>query len=757
MSFQIHPWQVIETGWQPEHMRLGESLTALGNGYMGLRGNFEEDYSGDTHRGTYLGGVWFPDKTRVGWWKNGYPAYFGKVINAVNLIGIHVVLDGELLDLARCQVETFTRRVNMEIGVLERLVTAHTAQGSVKIRAQRFVSTAVKELLAIRYEVTPSWDAQVTLTPYLDGCVRNLDANYEETFWEQLAGEVKTPACALLTKTKANPFHTPRFAVAAAMSAVCPQLAAGPCAAAPGLCSQAFTGRLRAGETAVLDKFSFVVTSRDHEETALLPLALAGAETALSQGYEAALAAHCQGWRERWDMADVTIQGDDGAQQGIRFNLFQLLSTYTGEDARLNIGPKGFTGEKYGGATYWDTEAYCLPVYLAVAGEQVARQLLQYRRDQLPQAYQNARRQGLAGALYPMVTFTGAECHNEWEITFEEIHRNGAIAHAIFEYTAYTGDDTYALGPGLEVLLGIARFWQGRVHYSKRAGKYMIHGVTGPNEYENNVNNNWYTNRIAAWCLTYFVETARRAGAARQAELGVDGDELTHMETIAAQMYYPEDETLGIFVQHDTFLDKELIPVSQLPKEERPINQHWSWDHILRSCYIKQADVLQGLYFLNHLYDRETKKRNFDFYEPLTVHESSLSPCVHSILAAEIGYQEKAVEMYKRTARLDLDNINNDTEDGLHITSMSGSWLAIAQGFAGMRTAQGLSFAPFLPKGWQSYAFRFRYRGSLIRLSVSGDACTLQLEKGSGARGTVYGKPFALQAEDPRAVFPLQN
>ena len=439
---------------------------------------------------------------------------------------------------------------------------------------------------------------------------------------------------------------------------------------------------------------------------------------------------HASGVLRLEDVADVRIDGDVAGQQGIRPNIFQLFSTYYGEDARLNTGPKGFTGEKYGGATYWDTEAYCLSVYMAIAGQEVARQLLLYRHMQLDGAYHNARQQGLKGALFPMVTFTGVECHNEWEITFEEIHRNGAIAHAIFNYATYTGDTDYMRDQGLDVLCGIARFYTDRVHFSKRKGLYMIHGVTGPNEYENNVNNNWYTNRIAAWSIALFVEQAGLATAQKREELGVTPQELAHMRDVVERMYLPEDKELGIFVQHDTFLDKELMPASDIPEDQRPINQHWSWDHILRSCFIKQADVLQGLYFLNHLYDVETIRRNFDFYEPMTVHESSLSPCVHSILAAQLGYREKAVEMYRRTARLDLDNINNDTEDGLHITSMAGSWLAIAHGFAGMRTVDGLSLSPFLPDGWAGYAYQFRYRGRVIRLSVKPGEAVLTLLEG---------------------------
>lgn len=744
MSFEIHPWKVVETGLDKERMRLSESLTSTGNGYMGMRGNFEEDYTGDTHLGTYVGGVWFPDKTRVGWWKNGYPLYFGKVINAVRLNGIHVEVDGETLDLNTAQVEAFYRELDMQNGLFLRRFTVRTAGGSVQVEAERFVSLAQKELLAVRYHLTPDYDAHVVMRPYLDANVRNLDSNYEETFWDMLEEEETEDALALLTKTKENPFGTPRFAVSAAMSCWADGLEMAGRRLDSGYVETRYEGDVAAGEDVVMEKYALCFTSRDYDEKVLSTLSLKAAARAREVGYDALRDAHTAAWRDRWAGCDVTIQGDDAAQQGIRFNLFQLLSTYSGDDARLNIGPKGFTGEKYGGATYWDTEAYCLPVYMAIAGQDVAKQLLLYRWLQLDGAYHNARQQGLKGALYPMVTFTGVECHNEWEITFEEIHRNGAIAHAIFNYATYTGDMDYMLREGLDVLCGVARFYTDRVHFSNRHGKYMIHGVTGPNEYENNVNNNWYTNRIAAWSIGLFVTQARRASQERRRELAITEDELAHMVDVVEKMYYPEDAELGIFVQHDTFLDKELMPASDIPAGERPINQHWSWDHILRSCFIKQADVLQGLYFLNHLYDVETIRRNFDFYEPMTVHESSLSPCVHSILAAQLGYRQKAVEMYQRTARLDLDNINNDTDDGLHITSMAGSWLAIAHGFAGMRTTDGLSLSPFLPDAWQGYAFQFHYRGRVIRVSVRPGQALVELLQGKPLKMTLCGQEQTL-------------
>lgn len=272
---------------------------------------------------------------------------------------------------------------------------------------------------------------------------------------------------------------------------------------------------------------------------------------------------------------------------------------------------------------------------------------------------------------------------------------------------------------------------------------YMIHGVTGPNEYENNVNNNWYTNTLAAWVLEYAHDSYIKYQ--NDTKVKVEDDELDSWERIYNNMYLPYDEEMGVFVQHDTFLDKDIMKVSDLDPKNLPLNQNWSWDKILRSCFIKQADVLQGIYFFDNKYTIEQKKRNFDFYEPMCVHESSLSPCIHSIIASEIGEHDKAYEMYQRTARLDLDNYNNDTKDGLHITSMTGSWLAIVQGFAQMKTFDNkLSFAPFLPEKWDSYSFRINYRGRLLELKVDCNNTYIKLVSGNPLEMEIYGDKILL-------------
>lgn len=737
--FKIDEWRIIEEGFCPEQNKVAESVCSIGNGHMGQRANFEEYYSGDSLQGSYMAGVYYPDKTRVGWWKNGYPEYFAKVLNSTNWIGINFEVNGLSLDLAKAKVSNFNRILNMKEGTLLRSFTAELSNGNiVRVNTERFVSAVYPEIGAIRYSIIPvNFNGEIKITPYLDGDVINEDSNYDEKFWEDVKIIPSDDISALVMKTKLLDFHicsSMKFDVFKAGALVSENIEVN---TKKKFVSNTVMINALKGEEITVYKYASNITSRDFEKEKLITKAKDLLLRAYTEGFEELLKKQKEAWAVKWNKSDIVIEGDPAAQQGIRFNIFQLNQTYTGEDERLNIGPKGFTGEKYGGSTYWDTEAYCIPFYLSTAEENVARNLLIYRYKQLEKAKENAKKLGFKkGALYPMVTMNGEECHNEWEITFEEIHRNGAIAYAIYNYVNYTGDKAYLGKYGFEVLAEISRFWEERVHYAERKGKYVIHGVTGPNEYENNVNNNWYTNRIASWTLEYTLkvldylknnETENYEALRRKLQLK-DG-ETAKWQNIIENMYYPVDEELGIFLQQDGYLDKEQILVSELPDEERPINQKWSWDRILRSCFIKQADVLQGLYFLEDKYDEDTLRRNFNFYEPRTVHESSLSPCVHSILASKLGMKEKAYEMYLRTSRLDLDNYNNDTEDGCHITSMAGTWLSVIQGFAGMRVKDGnLTFNPFIPGHWKSFSFKIMFRGTLYDVKVKDGSfkCTAQ-------------------------------
>jgi maltose phosphorylase len=751
-------WSIIEEGFDLDRVKSSESLFSIGNGAMGQRANFEEFYSGKTFQGSYIAGIYYPDKTKVGWWKNGYPEYFAKVLNAPSWIGVLVEINGETLDLASCKVSNFKRELNMKEGWYHRSFTALLSNGiEIDVNVRRFLSLDIDELGVIKYEITPkNNDATIVFKPYLDAGVHNEDANWEEKFWEPLQTQHDTNEAFVVARTFKTHFEVATF-MHNSIFLNNENQNAEPEFTDTTSDKVIFTYEqlVSKGQTIALQKLGGYTVSMNHASADLIPAAQKVIQQGLALGYDSLLQNQIDAWAKIWEMSDITIEGDVKAQQGIRFNIFQLNQTYLGKDSRLNIGPKGFTGEKYGGSTYWDTEAYCIPFYMATKDQQVARNLLAYRYNQLDKAIENAAKLGFknGAALYPMVTMNGEECHNEWEITFEEIHRNGAIAFAIFNYYRFTGDYSYIPEKGLEVLIGIARFWHQRATFSTYRNQYVILGVTGPNEYENNVNNNFYTNYIAKWCIDYAIEQIQKVEKEYPADfsrimskVNLDQAEIIHWKKVADHMYFPYSEEHGVYLQQDGFLDKELVKVHDLDKSQRPINQKWSWDRILRSPYIKQADTLQGFYFFEDHFTKEQLEKHFDFYEPFTVHESSLSPCVHSIQAAVLGRMEQAYTFYLRTSRLDLDDYNKEVEEGLHITSMAGTWMSIVEGFGGMRVKDNtLHFEPKIPKEWNGYSFKINFRNQILKVAVHQNETKFTLEGDSPITVFVNGKAVSVE------------
>jgi maltose phosphorylase len=750
-------WSIIEEGFDAESVKSSESLFSIGNGAMGQRANFEETYTGETFQGSYIAGIYYPDKTKVGWWKNGYPEYFAKVLNAPNWIGINIEINGEILDLAKCKsVANFRRELNMKEGIYYRSFEATLQNGTqVAAKITRFLSLDLDELGIINFEITPlNGDAKIVYKPYLDAGVQNEDANWEEKFWEPLDVTNSGNEAFVTARTFKTHFTATTF-MHNTILLESNNLNYAPSEVTKTSDSIEFTYEVAVakGQTSAIQKLGGYTVSLNHQDT------MSAAKKVIAQGLEIGYSDLAenqkQAWAKIWEMSDITIDGDVKAQQGIRFNIFQLNQTYLGKDSRLNIGPKGFTGEKYGGSTYWDTEAYCIPFYMATKDQQVARNLLTYRYNQLDKAIENAAKLGFTNgaALYPMVTMNGEECHNEWEITFEEIHRNGAIAFAIFNYFRYTGDYSYIPEKGLEVLIGIARFWHQRATYSTHKNQYVILGVTGPNEYENNINNNFYTNYLAKWCIDYAVEQINKVEkeyasdfSRIMSKVNLDAAEIAHWKAVADNMYFPYSEELGIYLQQDGFLDKELVKVHDLDGSQRPINQKWSWDRILRSPYIKQADTLQGFYFFEDHFTKEELEKHFNFYEPFTVHESSLSPCVHSIQAAVLDKMEMAYTFYLRTSRLDLDDYNKEVEEGCHITSMAGTWMSIVEGFGGMRVKNDtLHFEPKIPKEWQGYSFKINFRNQIVKVVVNQNETSFSLDGTQAIKVIVKGKEIQVE------------
>lgn len=750
-------WNIIEDSFHAEYQRMSESIFSLGNGRFGQRGNFEEPYHSDSYRGSFVAGITFLDKTRVGWWKNGFPQFYTRIPNAADWSRISLRLIDEELDLAQWDVDRFNRRLDMKEGISYRNVEVTSPRGNkLSIQVEHITNMAHPNLCHIKYSVTSiNYTGRVSLVPIIDGHIID-DTEYpNEKIWNILRSGATTDCAYLWTQTRREDAQV-CYAMTYQFLKNNKETIINPIRIEKEKQVGFSIGTdVKPRDTITLLKYTAIVSSLYYERQDLIDVSISEAQKAKTKGWNTLVNDHRQVWKNIWEEADIVIQGDPEAQQGLRYNIFQLYQTYRGDDPRLNIGPKGFTGEKYGGNTYWNTELCCVPFFLLSTSKEIAKNLLIYRYNQLPKAIENAKKLGFSkgAALFPQVTNNGEECHSEWEITFEEIHRNNIIVYAIAQHATLTGTLDYIAKYGLEVMIAVSRFWSQRVSFSQPKQKYVILGVTGPNEYENNVDNNWYTNYSCIRCLkttlSYLELVARKypdeyARVRRVTNLN-QVEESEHWKDIIARMYLPEDTEHGIFIQNDGYMDKVLNSTDAIPMAERPINQHWSWDRILRSCYIKQSDVLLGLYLYYFNFDTETIRRNFEFYEPMTVHESSLSPHIHSILAARIGKVEKAYQLFLHATRLDLDDYNNETDQGLHITSMPGSWLAIVRGFAGLQIhGDTLSLSPVIPQNWDSYSFKINYLDRVLQIRV-GKMIEISLITGNQLNIDVYKNVYILK------------
>jgi maltose phosphorylase len=758
-DYIIHDeWKIIEEGFDATLNRISESLFCIGNGRMGQRANFEENYSGDSLWGSYIAGIYFLERNRANHQKNDYPEYSAKIVNSPNWIGIQISVNEQELDLACAKVHSFRRELDMQKGLLIRQFKAELKNGNVvEIQSERFISIADTEIGAIRYSVRSlNFSGKITITPYLDGNVFNEDSGYNEKFWDGISKEIDGSEGYLELQTKKTKFRVGTgmfFQISKNGNLLSPGTT---CRMKEKYVEAETEVQVQEGDTILIEKFTSTVTSLNYAVELLATKTKEALERAIEAGFDRLFEAHKSLWLQKWETSDIRIEGDKAAQQGIRFNIFQLNQTYSGEDRNLNISRRGFTGEKHGGAIYWDTEAFCVPFYLATATADTAKNLLIYRHKQLQNAIENAAKLGFNGgaALYPMASINGEDCNNEWKIVSQGIHRNGAIAYAIWNYINYTGDKGYFAPYGFEVLLAISRFWCQRISWSDEKEKFVILGVTGPNEYENNVNNNFHTNYIAVWTLKFTLETIdylKKEHPYLFQELLIkwkfnELKETSRWNEIIEKMYFPKDPETGLLLQQEGFFDKELVPSSKIPEQDMPINRHWSRDRILRSAYLNQADTLLSLFWFENDFSEDILKQNFDFYEPLTVHESSLSPCIHSILAAKIGYLKKSYEMFLRTSRLDLDNYNNDTNEGLHITSMGGTWMAFVMGIVGMRVVDGqLIFNPFLPLNWKSYSFQINFRGAKLEARMIPGLFSIKSHSSIDSNLRIWGKKFYLK------------
>lgn len=724
----VEPWALVETGFHPKKARVSESLFALGNEYMGARAYFEEGYSGDQLVGCYLNGLY--EEHRV---ESSYKGISDRVcfmVNTVDWAYTRLALDGETLDLANSEFRDFLRRLDFRDGLLQRSFVWKTRSGKeLSLVFQRFLSMETNELAYQRVQLRAlNFSASLKVESGID--FRNAHESYggqhhfsvEAPQFSEKGGSLS--AQTVLTKMPLEAAFELRGPVASAHPVRQEKLAA-----------QAFELELEQGKTEKLDKV--VVLTR--------PERSASPNIATAPGFDAALDANCQYWGKVWELADIQIDGDLENQQGIRFCIFQLEQTFRGRTPSANIGAKGLTGEAYNGNAFWDTEAYCFPYYL-LRNQDAAKALLDYRFDTLPQARERARALDCEGACYPIATIDGTESCNLWQHASLQFQPTTAVAYALSHYLKVTGDTGYIYDKGAEMLVEAARFLASRVGYSEKKGAYGFYAVMGPDEFQMMVNHNAYTNYMGAKSLAFAKETWEKFALARPAEadrlaskLGLRPAELVRWSEIAGNMFLPKEGEL--YEQHEGFFELPHVDIKAIPAEEFPLYHSWSYDRIYRNDMIKQPDVLMFMFLYNQEFSLEQKRINYEFYEPKTIHESSLSPSVHSIFATELGREQEAFDFFKFATRIDLDDYNRNAREGLHLTAISAAWMNIVYGFGGLRSdAESVSLAPRLPEAWNSLSFKFSYQGRVVRVDMEPGRTALSVQKGKALELSVFGK-----------------
>lgn len=764
------PWRLAETSWDASANLLRETLFALGNGHIGTRGSHDEAWRGAVDasmEGTYVNG--FYDTEAIRYPENAYG--FARVnefmLNLPNAKGIEIDVDGERFNLADGTILAYERSLDFREGVLKRAVDWTSPSGRrVRIVSQRLVSLALSPILAQEVTVTAlDADATIAFTSTLDHAARHGEESFDPRLGSGASGKALTAVEADATPGRSRLVSATRHSGLTLSIETLSEVAGGNSA---GSTAEATDGSLvqlcrvsaRAGEPVTLQKLTAILTSRDAPAADLAALSAEALAAARALGFAGLAAEQRARLAAFWDKADIEIEGDDALSQGLHFNLYHLFQSI-GRDGRTNIAAKGLTGEGYEGHSFWDTEIYIQPVFLRTMPE-LARGVIAHRIGYLDKARARARDLGHArGALYPWRTITGEECSSYFPAGTAQYHINADIAFAIKQYVETTGDRSLLTDGGAETLFETARVWADLAHLV--GGSYHLDEVTGPDEYTALVNNNFYTNVMAKTHLAFAADVAGslkaeapEAFARLAAAIGLSADEIALWADIADRLRLPYDETLGIHAQDDAFLKRKVWDFASTPAENYPLLLHYHPLVIYRHQVCKQADVLLALFLRGDLCGRAVKRRDFDYYEAITTHDSSLSSCIHSIIAAEVGLGERAYQFFMDTARMDIDNTHGNTFHGVHTAAMGGAWMSVVHGFAGLRAVDGdLHFAPSLPAAWSRYRFRLVDHGRTLEIAVSAAGTEFRLLAGAAIRVFHRGEPIDLSADEPARTVPL--
>lgn len=758
-KFPEEPWHVTETTPRPGRSRYWETLFALSNGLLGMRGSHEEEdpvIGKHSYPGMFVNGVYGYQPYRHVASFPGFPDRLHVMLNLVDWRVINLTVDGDRFSLFSGVVSDYRRTLDLQRGVVERSVVWQSPSGSrVRMKTTRLVSMVRRHCAAIRYEVTAlEKPVTVQIETRVYGSVASEELGPNQTRVEDAV--VDTSSVALLVRSTTSPFDV-GAAVVESLSGVDMD---------PGVRTQpdddtyvrTASGEILPDSTLVLEKYAAFHSTIETPAEQVLDAARTSAGAAASDGFEALLSEQTAFWAGYWDLADIEIGGCVSDQQALRFSLFHLRQSNPEDDYR-SIGANGMTGDKYRGHVFWDTEMYMVPAFL-YSEPAVVRPLLMYRYNLLDRARERARQMGGVGALFSWNSISGEECGVVFEASTAEYHLVSAVASAIARYHDATGDDGFLHDYGAEVVFETARFLEDRGCFvAHKGGQFCINVVCGPDEYGCGVNNNCYTNMMAQWHLAYAADLYERMRQdapdslkALASRIGLSRDEPGAWRMASEKMYIPFNEGLGIHEQDDSFLSLDPVDMSMVPRNT-DIREIMHPLNLWRMQVAKQADVVLLMFVLGHRFSADVKKANYEFYEPRTCHGSSLSACIHAIVAAEIGRHEDAYDYLRESVMMDLNDFKNNTGGGVHSACLGGTWMAVVNGMAGMRDyPDGLRFNPMLPHAWKRYRFKVRYRGALLEVVVDETNTTLRLLEGDSVTCMVGDSTVDVSAADGTSV-----
>lgn len=746
---KVDPWAVVEEGFDPARNRVSESIFSLGNEYMGVRGYPDEGYSGDSLVGSYFNGLY--EEMKLGAHYKGIIRKLRFMANAVNWVHTRIEADGETLDLATSAFSGFKRRVDFRTGVYERRFVWHLASGkSIRITFERLVSMTQSNLGGQRVTFeSDDFDGEIRVRAGLDFSPIHEDQG--KNLWNEMTSGEENGWTSIVAKTiNTGNRLTSAFTLSTS------HIAATTLVREEKYVGQAFALPLRPGQSAHFTKLVVNYAEKDAtvDMAALQVKAYAITNSLPIKTFDDFVADQTAYWTRIWETSDIAIEGDPDNQQGIRYCIFQLYQTYRGDNPGFNIGAKGLTGEAYRGLAFWDTETYCLPFYL-FNNPKAARSLLEFRYRSLPNALERAKEVDCKGAFYPIATIDGTESCDLWQHSNLQLQVGTAVGYGIWHYVKVTGDKAFLHAQGMEMLLQLCRFYESRGQWGQKTGQFGYYGVMGPDEFQLMVNNNCYLNLMAQKLFEYTLEAIEemRKDAPEEFRSLTDRLEATEAEwkgwqRLADNMKIPQDEETGVYEQHDGFFDMPHIDIHSIPVTDFPLYHNWSYDRIYRYDMIKQPDVLMFMFLYNQQFSLESKRANYEYYESRCIHESSLSPSIHSIFAAELGKHDEAYKFFEFATRLDLDNYNRNTREGLHTTSIAAAWMNIVYGFGGMRSdgPDSLILNPSIPARWSGYSFKFLYKGTVLSVRTTRTDVEVKAVSGDPVQVRLYGRDYTVDA-----------